>query len=74
MERNEPAAVFERSNSIAELYRFELSNHDYSQIEEYWAITIIPKDDPENFKEHTFLSSFLAEMFLNENGYKEVVL
>lgn len=71
------ASIFEKNGRIAELERFEYCSHGDDgdgQCDEYWSVCVIPADDPENFKEFTFLSEHLAMMFITENGYKELVL
>lgn len=68
----ETKILYERGNNFAELDTFKVSDN-YCHDEEIWSVTIIPKNDPENFIEYTFFSRILAEMFLIENEYKEVV-
>lgn len=70
------AAIYAKEGRTAELERFEYCSYGEegdSQCDEYWSVTIIPENDPENFKEYTFMSDYLAALFLIENGYREVV-
>ena len=70
------AALFAKEGRYAELERFEYCSNGEegdTQCDEYWSVTVIPNDNPDNFKEFTFMSNYLATLFLIENGYKEVV-
>lgn len=69
------AALYGKEGRYAELERFEYCGHgeDANVCDEYWSVTVIPNDNPDKFKEFTFMSEYLAMLFLIENGYKEVV-
>lgn len=67
------------SGRYAELHRYDepcLSDDGFPDgYNEIWEVYTFEKEDPKShdFVTRTFVSEYLARMFLSQNGYKEIV-
>lgn len=64
----------ERTGRVAEVELFQQPSWETpTEWDEVWVVTTYKPDEPENFVERDFLNEMAAKLFLEHNGYKELV-